>query len=155
MANRFPIVINNSTTVVGELQQGDNLNLSLSGIYDGASSGLNGQVLKATGSGTVTWGSVGDVFLTTTQTLQNKTFTNCIFNALNNTLTNIPNGSLVNSSITINGTAIALGGSVTTPDNNATYSIGTSTSTTNQALIRLTGATGGSSSEFKIGRAHV
>jgi len=150
MANRFPLVINNSSTVVGELQEGDTLNLSLSGIYDGASTGLSGQVLKATGSGNVTWGTVGDVFLTTTQTLQNKTLTNCILNGLTNSVTNIPNGSLVNSSITINGTTVALGGSVTTPDNNATYSIGTTTVSSNQAAIKLTGTSGGSSTEFNL-----
>lgn len=49
MANRYPLVINNSTTVVGELQSGDSLNLSLSGIYDGSSTGSSTQYLKATG----------------------------------------------------------------------------------------------------------
>lgn len=151
MANRFPLVINNSTTVVGELQSGDSLNLSLSGIFDGAGTGVAGQVLKATGSAGVTWGSVGDVFLTSTQTLQNKTFSSCIFNAQSNTLTNIPNGSLTNSSININGVTIALGGTVVTPDTNTTYSVGTSGPSPNYALITLTaGGSGGSNSEFNI-----
>ena len=45
-----------------------------------------------------------------TQTLTNKTI-----NASNNTLSNVPNSALTNSSITINGSATSLGGSVTTP----------------------------------------
>jgi len=151
MANRFPLVINNSTTVVGELQASDNLNLSLSGIYDGAGTGILGQVLKSTGSNGVVWGTVGDVFLTSTQTLTNKTFSSCTFNALSNTLTNIPNNSLVYSTITINGVAIPLGGTVATIDTNTTYSLGTSTPSVNYALIKLTaGGSGGASSEFSI-----
>jgi hypothetical protein len=152
MANRFPLVINNTTTVVGELQSGDALNLSLSGIYDGSSTGSNTQYLKATGDGKVTWAAPGDVYLTTAQTLQNKTFSSCIFNATSNTLTNVPNGSLVNSSITINGTAISLGGSVVTPDLNTTYTIGTTQPSTNYALIRLTAGGSGTltNSEFNL-----
>lgn len=42
-----------------------------------------------------------------TQTLTNKTISGA-----NNTLTNIGNGSLTNSSITVNGSAVSLGGSV-------------------------------------------
>jgi len=41
-----------------------------------------------------------------TQTLTNKTISGA-----NNTLTNIPNNALTNSSITINGSAVSLGGS--------------------------------------------
>jgi hypothetical protein len=43
-----------------------------------------------------------------TQTLTNKTISGA-----SNTLTNIGNGSLTNSSITVNGSAVSLGGSVT------------------------------------------
>jgi hypothetical protein len=43
-----------------------------------------------------------------TQTLTNKTIS-----GVSNTLTNIGNGSLTNSSITINGSAVSLGGSTT------------------------------------------
>ena len=35
----------------------------------------------------------------------------------------LPIASLVNSGITVNGTTISLGGSVTTPDNNTTYTV--------------------------------
>lgn len=152
MANRYPLVINNSTTVVGELQSGDSLNLSLSGIYDGSSTGSSTQYLKATGDGKIVWSAPGDVYLTLSQTLQNKTFSSCVFNATSNTLTNVPNGSLVNSSITINGTAISLGGSVVTPDLNTTYTIGTTQPSTNYALIRLTAGGSGTltNSEFNL-----
>ena len=47
--------------------------------------------------------------LTGTQTLTNKTISGA-----NNTLTNIGNGSLTNSSITIGSTAVSLGGTITT-----------------------------------------
>jgi len=62
--------------------------------------------------GTV-WQFVGTALpnaLTTdgTQTLTNKTISGA-----NNTLTNIPNNALTNSSITVNGSAVSLGGSVT------------------------------------------
>jgi len=143
MANRFPLVINNSTTVVGELQVGDSINLSLSGIYDGSSTGTNTQYLKATGNGRVIWASAGDVYLTQTQTLQNKTFTSCTLSGATNTLSNIGNSSLVNSSITINGSPISLGGSVTTPDTNTTYTLGTAATTTaNKVNVRITPSTG-------------
>ncbi len=46
--------------------------------------------------------------LTTAQTLTNKTISGS-----SNTLTNIGNGSLTNSGITINGSSVSLGGSVT------------------------------------------
>ena len=60
-----------------------------------------------------TWQSVGTALpnaLTTdgTQTLTNKTIS-----GTSNTLTNIPNNALTNSSITVNGSAVSLGGSVT------------------------------------------
>lgn len=43
----------------------------------------------------------------------NETFSNKSISGLTNTLSNIPNSSLLNSSITINGTNVALGGSAT------------------------------------------
>lgn len=60
-----------------------------------------------------TWQSVGTALpnaLTTdgTQTLTNKTISGA-----SNTITNIPNNALTNSSITVNGSAVSLGGSVT------------------------------------------
>jgi len=54
MANRFPLIANAITRQLEELQVGDNLNLSASGIYDGTSSGIAGYVLTSTGS-SVSW----------------------------------------------------------------------------------------------------
>lgn len=153
MAYRFPLVVNNSTTVVGELQSGDSLNLTLSGIYDGTSTGVNGQVLKSTGGNGVVWGTTGDVFLSSVQTLSNKTFSSCTFNALTNTISNIPNSSLQNSSVTVNGVAISLGGSTTTPDTNTTYSLTTATSTQNSNAVTVllsAGGSGGANTSYDI-----
>lgn len=60
-----------------------------------------------------TWQEVGPALpnaltIDGTQTLTNKTIS-----GLSNTLTNIGNASLTNSSITVNGSAVSLGGSVT------------------------------------------
>jgi hypothetical protein len=71
--------------------------------------GSNGKVLTAN-SGTTTgleW-AAPEVTLSNSITFSNKTIS-----GLSNTLTNIANASLVNSSITINGTAVDLGNSVT------------------------------------------
>jgi len=53
--------------------------------------------------------------LTTAQTLTNKTISGA-----SNSLTNIGNASLVNSSITINGTAVSLGGTITVSGSGST-----------------------------------
>jgi hypothetical protein len=68
------------------------------------------------GDGSTAWnslsysitGAIGDVTLNGTQTLTNKTISGS-----SNTLTAIANGSLTNSAITINGSPVSLGGSVT------------------------------------------
>ena len=60
------------------------------------------------------------VTLTGTQTLTNKSISGS-----SNTFTNIPNSGLVNSTITINGTPISLGGSATITASVATLTIGT------------------------------
>lgn len=149
MANRYPLVINNSTSLIGELPVGDSLNLTASGIFDGISTGSNTQVLTSTGT-QVRWTRAADVFLTDTQTLTNKTLSSCTFNASSNTLTNISNASLLNSSISINGTSVPLGGSITIPDNNdnTIYSISVADGTSiPQKRIRLTA--GGSGSGFQ------
>lgn len=65
------------------------------------------------GNGSTAWNSLayigtGEVTLNGVETLTNKTMSGS-----NNTFSNIGNSSLSNSSITINGTAVSLGGSVT------------------------------------------
>ena len=55
-------------------------------------------------------GNLGGVALTADNTA---TLTNKTISGANNTLANIPNSALTNSSITINGTAVSLGGSIT------------------------------------------
>ena len=146
MANRFPLVINNSSTLVGELIEGDSINLQLSGIYDGATTGSLGQVLTSTGVAGVQWSRAADVFVDDSQTLLNKSFGSSTFDGATNTFLNIPNSGLVNSSITINGNLIGLGGSVTTPNDNDNTTYGISIqdgSTTEQKALRLTaGGTG-------------
>ena len=149
MASRYPLVINNSSTLVSELPSGDSLNLSASGIYDGTSTGSSGQVLKSTVSG-IQWSRAADVYLTDAQTLQNKTLSSCILNGQLNTVTNISNASLVNNYIEINGVNISLGGSVTTPNDNdnTLYSISAVDGTTpEQKRIRLTASGTGSGTQ--------
>ena len=138
MANRFPLIVNPISKKIEELVSGDNLDLTGNNILAGSSLGTSGQYLKSNGA-TVVWDTPGDVYLTDTQTITNKTFTACTISASTNTFSNIPNTALVNSSITVNGASIALGGSVTTPDNNTTYSISAQDGTSaTQKIIRLT-----------------
>jgi hypothetical protein len=67
------------------------------------------------GNGSTAWnslsysitGATGDVTLAGVQTLTNKTMSGA-----SNTFSSIANASLTNSAITINGTAVSLGGSV-------------------------------------------
>ena len=137
MADRFPLIVNSVSKKIEELVSGDNLDLTGNGIVVSTDTGA-GKYLTSNGT-TVFWGSPGDVYLTLTQTLTNKTLESCIFSGSNNNITNIANSSLVNSGITINGTTIALGGSVTTPDNNTTYVISAQDGTSSaQKLLRLT-----------------
>jgi hypothetical protein len=149
MASRYPLVINNSTSLIGELPIGDSLNLTSSGIFDGISTGSNGQVLS-TNNGNVKWIRAADVFLNDTQTIQNKTLSNCILDASANSVINISNNKLINSSININGTSVSLGGSITIPDtnDNTIYSVSVADGVNaTQKRIRLTA--GGSGSGFQ------
>ena len=98
MASRYPLVINNSTSLVGQLPVGDSLNLSASGIFDGISTGSNGQVLSSN-NGTLRWIRAAEVFLSDAQTISNKVFTLCTFDAGQNSILNIANSSLINSNI--------------------------------------------------------
>jgi hypothetical protein len=138
MADRFPLIVNPVSKKIEELVSGDNLDLTGNGLIVSGNTGTSGQYLKSTGIGLV-WDIPGDVYLTATQTITNKTFNACTISGSTNIFSNIPNTALVNSTINVNGVAIPLGGSVTTPDNNTTYSVsavdGTSAS---EKVIRLT-----------------
>jgi len=137
MADRFPLIVNSVSKKIEELVSGDNLDLTGNGIVVGGDTGA-GKYLTTNGV-TVFWDSPGDVYLTQNQTITNKTFESCTFSASLNTINNIPNSSLSNSSITINGTAISLGGSVTTPDNNTTYAVSAvDGASATEKIIRLT-----------------
>jgi len=81
----------------------------LSYSYVTANQSTTGNAATATKITSITNSNI--VQLIASQTLTNKTI-----NASNNTLSNIANSALTNSSITINGVAISLGGSVTTPN---------------------------------------
>ena len=137
MADRFPLIVNAISKKIEEIVSGDNLELTGNGIVVSGDTGA-GKYLSSDGT-TVFWSSPGDVYLTQSQTLTNKTFDACVISGSTNTITNIPNSALINSGITINGSSIALGGTVTTPDNNTTYSVsavdGLSAS---EKIIRLT-----------------
>ena len=122
MADRFPLIVNSVSKKIEEIVSGDNLDLSGNGIIVNGDSGA-GKYLSSDGT-VVFWDSPGDVYLTQTQTLTNKTLEQTIIDGAVNSLSNIPNAALSNSSISINGTPISLGGSVVTPDNNTTHTIG-------------------------------
>ena len=140
MADRFPLIVNETSKKIEELVSGDNLNLTGNGIVVGGDSGA-GKYLSSDGS-TVFWDTPGNVFLDATQTLSNKTLTLCAISGSQNTITNIPNTGLVNSSITINSVSVALGGSVTTPNDNTTYSLSAvdSAGGATEKIVRLTGS---------------
>ena len=109
MADRYPLIVNAVSKKIEELVSGDNLDLTGNCIIVSGDLG-SGKYLKSDGN-TVLWDSPGDVYLTTAQTLTNKTLEQSTISGSVNTIQNIPNASLNNSSITINGAAIALGGS--------------------------------------------
>ena len=119
MADRFPLIVNSVSKKIEELVSGDNLDLTGNGIIISSDTGA-GKYLTSDGT-TVFWDSPGDVYLSQTQTVSNKTFETCVISGSVNTFSNIPNIALVNSSISINGSNISLGGTVVTPDNNTTY----------------------------------
>ena len=105
MADRFPLIVNSTSRKIEELISGDNLELTGNGLIISGDSGA-GKYLTSDGT-TVFWGNPGDVYLTQTQTVTNKTFETCVISGSTNNLTNIPNASLVNSGITVNGTTIS------------------------------------------------
>jgi len=137
MADRFPLIVNAVSQKIEELVSGDNLDLTGNNIVISSDTG-SGKYLTSNGT-VVSWGSPGDVYLNQSQELTNKTFTSCVLSGSTNTLSNIPNTALINSGITVNGSTIALGGTVTTPDNNTTYSVSTvDGSSPARKILRLT-----------------
>ena len=146
MADRFPLIVNAVSQKIEELISGDNLELSGNNIVISGDTGA-GKYLTSNGS-VVSWGTPGDVYLTQNQTLENKTFTSCIISGSANTLSNIPNAALSNSTIQVNGAAIALGGSVTTPNDNTTYSVSAEDGINNNTkVIRLTAGGSGTGND--------
>ena len=147
MADRFPLIVNEASRKIEEMISGDNLDLTGNGIAVNGNTGVSGEYLKSTGAG-ITWGNPGDVYLDLAQTVTNKIFTSCTISGSTNTLSNIANASLKNSYITINSQNINLGGSVTTPDTNTTYSISAvDGDTADEFIVRLTAAGSGSGND--------
>ena len=138
MADRFPLIVNATSRKIEELIAGDNLDLSGNGIAINGSVGSADQYLKSDGF-TVSWGNPGDVYLTQTQTVTNKTFENCTLSGSLNIFSSIPNSALVNNKVTINGQAVPLGGSVTIANTDTTYSVSAlDGGVSAQKIIRLT-----------------
>ena len=146
MADRFPLIVNSVSQKIEELISGDNLDLTGNNIRASSSTGTAGQYLRTDGS-VVLWDNPGDVYLTEAQTITNKTIESSFLSGNTNTFSNIPNSALNNSSITVNGTAIALGGSVVTPNDNTTYAISAVDGAANQKIIRLTAGGSGSGTD--------
>ena len=146
MANRFPLIVNEVSKKIEELVSGDNLDLSGNNIVISSDTG-SGKYLTSDGTA-VSWGTPGDVYLTQTQTLTNKTLTSAIISGSQNTLSNIPNNALSNSSISVNGTQISLGGTVVTPNDNTTYAISaTDGLNATQKIVRLTAGGSGTGTD--------
>jgi len=116
---------------------------------------------------TVTIPVYGDVFRTATQTISNKTFTDCTMSldaSAGNSIVSIPNASLVNSSININGQLVELGGSITISggggviqDENTTYTLSTidwsdqqGNNDPDKKAIRLTGSDAATSNAILV-----
>ena len=136
MADRFPLIVNSTSRKIEELVSGDNLELTGNGLIISGDTGA-GKYLTSDGT-QVLWDNPGDVYLTQTQTVTNKTFENCTLSGSLNSISNLPNTALTNSGININGVSVPLGGSVTTPDNNTTYSISAQDgSIPSEKIIRL------------------
>ena len=146
MADRFPLIVNAVSRKIEELVAGDKLELTGNGIIISGDAGA-GKYLKSDGS-TVFWESPGDVYLDASQTVTNKTFTQCVINGNFNTVANLPNTALINSGITINGQTIALGGTVVTPNDDTKFSLSAVDGIdATEKNIRLTGTDGTTTSD--------
>ena len=145
MADRFPLIVNAVSRKIEELVSGDNLDLTGNGIIVSGDTGAN-KYLKSDGT-SVFWDSPGDVYLTLQQTITNKTIEDSIFDVSLNTLENVPNSALVNQGITVNGVTVDLGGTLSTPNDNTTYSITAADGlSATEKIIQLTDSGGATSS---------
>ena len=152
--NEFQFDTVDSLTIAPQLKSGGIVNDKLENpgytfIIDGVNTPLN------LGS-TVNIPIYGDVFKTATQVISNKTFTNCTISlspSTGNTIVSIPNSSLLNQGININGELVELGGSIVIDggggvisDNDTTYTLSSIDWSENgvnnptKKAIRLTGS---------------
>lgn len=109
----------------------------------------------------------GNVFTTATQTLTNKTLSNCLLSGAINTFSSIPNSALLNSSITINNTVVPLGGSINITgggggvDTNTTYTLSAvdwsdnGVNNPNKKAIRLTGSDSATSNAVLVAGSRI
>jgi hypothetical protein len=139
MADNYPLRVNPVSRRIEEYNVGDTVNLTGNNIVANNVAGTNGQYLKSNGS-QVIWDLPGDVYLTATQTISNKTLTNTTIAGASNPGIVLTNANLQNSTITINGVPIALGGSVSSVDSNTTYTFNAADGTGNSKILRLTSA---------------
>lgn len=177
MANRYPLVIDTSNSIIREIPNGDALNLSSTPLFDGYSVGATDQVLRSKvygnndiapkGSPGISWERYPNAFLTDEQTFENKTFRNATIDINSNTFTDIANSMLVddniNFTITTGGTvsskststqSIALGSTLSFSDLNddTTYTLSASITNVNftgesKANINLTAGGSGSGTD--------
>lgn len=140
MASRYPLVVNTAIPRIEELKGVDDLNLSnsLIELKNGLPTAAN-QIPRYDGAD-LSWIS-GSTFVLNVvpdlvRTAAAQTLTNKIIDGGTNTLQNIPNSSLVNDSIIIDGTEVFLGDSIGRLDTDTKYEFN-GTSTINQVSIKL------------------
>ena len=144
-----------SLTIAPQLKTGGIANDKLTN--SGFTFNINGANTTYNLGDTVTIPIYGDVFRTATQSISNKTFTDCTMSLApseGNSIVSIPNSSLINSGININGQLVELGGSITISggggiieDENTTYTLSTvdwsdqqGNNEPDKKAIRLTGS---------------
>ena len=147
-----------SLTIAPSIKAGSIENSQLEN--DGFTVRINGADANYALGSTIIIPQYGDVFATATQNISNKTFTDCTMSlspSTGNSIVSIPNSSLINSTININGTAVALGESITISgggqvgDNDTTYTLSSVDWSDNgvnnpaKKAVRLTGSDGATS----------
>ena len=162
--NQLQFDTSDSLTITPSIKSGSIENNQLE--YSSFTFRINGTDTVYSLGDTVIFPVYGDVFATSVQTITNKTFTDCsisLASGTGNSIVSIPNSSLVNSSITINGTEVSLGGSINITgggggvDTNTTYTLSTSDWADSQGnnlpdkkAIRLTGSDGATSNAVLV-----